>query len=932
MNTVTCYSRSIAAVLCTVAFLLLVLYPGTSSRVSAEPQPGLRTVADMKNLLHDYEAEGAVNAVLASQLHYRLERLELLIGQSTASAIAEARDLAAYVQDAAVLQQRLLSEDASQAISTKADLICGLLGGASAGVPIVAEGQPQAVVVVPDAANSGLLAAANELTQYVYKATSVQLPIWTQSMPLPLERIPIYISAEAAPPDPIIAGELEGMTGDGFLLYSRADAILIAGPTVQGTQNGVYGFLERYVGVRWLLPGPDGEDVPQLTELVVPITDVREEPAFMMRQFSLGSAAAIGPIHNQWAQRNRTGPSIRFHHNIHSLFPVAVYGASHPEFYPNGVPPAASAKTKWQPCYSEPGTIQAAVYGILDYFAANPDQPSFSLGVNDGGGYCEGSPSHPAYPDQINSVGKQHLSDIYYAWVNAVVEQVLLHYPDKWFGLLAYQEVADPPSFPLHPRVLPFLTKDRMTWIDDDVQTVGHDITQSWHAKADNLGWYDYAYGMTYTLPRVYTRQLADTLRFGQDNGVIALYAELYPNWGEGPKPWVAAKLQWDLEQDEEELLREWYERAVGPAAAPYAAAYFDHWEQFWTTRVQQSAWFDKSKHLTYLYYHFGGYLDLVSKEELRQSRVWLETAAALADTPARQARADLLLRAFDYYEASAFSYPTREAYPASESEALLQLDDAAASIALGEERFDIYNQLKLDPVLKSLGDPAANVNGDLLWFGWNPYLFWNLAGYLAAEPPAGAVAAAVEALEAHAEPRVRHFAAALTEFAAAVPAPLNVNTSFESGTTTASPWSLWIREGESIRRSTDMAYSGSASLRLQGIVRGGPTQNMAFSGPGYLNGKIRYYVPSGTDTAATIQLVFNIRNAAGAIIATLRNDEIALAESPGSWNEVQIMEDIPASINGVSPAGAQLVVTVDGMASGEVLYLDDGEVYFIAP
>lgn len=928
----TYYSRSIAAVLCSAAFLLLVLYSGSPSHVSAEPQPGLRTVADMKSLLRDYEAEGAVNAVLASQLHYRLERLELLIGQSTASAIAEARDLAAYVQDAAVLQQQLLSEDASQAISAKADLICGLLGGTSDGVPVVAEGQPQAVVVVPDAANSGLLAAANELTQYVYQATSVQLPILTQSTPLPLDHIPIYIGAEAAPPDPIIADELEEMTGDGFLLYTRADAILIAGPTVQGTQNGVYGFLERYVGVRWLLPGPDGEDVPQLTELVVPIADVREEPTFMMRQFSLGSAAAIGPIHNQWAQRNRTGPSIRFHHNIHSLFPVSVYGASNPEFYPNGVPPAASAKTKWQPCYSEPGTIQAAVYGILDYFAANPDQLSFSLGVNDGGGYCEGNPSHPAYPDQLNSVGKQHLSDIYYAWVNAVVEQVLLHEPDKWFGLLAYQEVADPPSFPLHPRVVPFLTKDRMTWIDDGVLAVGESITLGWKARADSIGWYDYWYGLTYTLPRVFPRQMAETLRFGQDNGVNAVYAELYPNWGEGPKPWVAARLLWDPEQDVEALLTEWYERAVGPVAAPYLAAYFNHWEQFWTTRVQHSAWFGESKNLTYMHYHFGGYLELVSKEELRQSRVWLETAATLADTPAQQARAELLLRAFDYYEASAFSYPTREVYPASESEALQQLDDAVTSIVLGEERFDIYNQLKLDPVLKSLGDPTANVNGDLLWFGWNPYLFWNLAGYLAAEPPAGALAAAVEALETHAEPKVRQFAAALAEFAAAVPAPLNVNTSFESGTTTAPPWSFWIREGESIRRSTDTAYSGSASLRLQGIVRGGPTQNVAFFGPGYLNGKIRYYVPPGTDTAATIQLVFNIRNAAGAIIATLRNDEIALAESVGSWNELQIMEDIPASFNGVPAAGAQLVVTVDGMAPGEVLYLDDGEVYFIAP
>ena len=38
--------------------------------------------------------------------------------------------------------------------------------------------------------------------------------------------------------------------------------VIIAGPTPYGTEFGVYEFLERYVGVRWLMPGPDGEDVP----------------------------------------------------------------------------------------------------------------------------------------------------------------------------------------------------------------------------------------------------------------------------------------------------------------------------------------------------------------------------------------------------------------------------------------------------------------------------------------------------------------------------------------------------------------------------------------------------------------------------------------------------------------------------------------------
>lgn len=41
-------------------------------------------------------------------------------------------------------------------------------------------------------------------------------------------------------------------------------------------------------------------------------------------------------------------------------------------------------------------------------------------------------------------------------------------------------------------------------------------------------------------------------------------------------------RLLWNPDQDADALLDEWYERMVGPAAAPDLKAYYDHWEHFW--------------------------------------------------------------------------------------------------------------------------------------------------------------------------------------------------------------------------------------------------------------------------------------------------------------------------------------------------------------
>ena len=377
------------------------------------------------------------------------------------------------------------------------------------GLAIIRDGQAQAVIVISQNADGQTRKAANVLSEYLRKSTEAQVPIVTETTKG--EGYRIFVGESALSADPQIAVAMQDLDEQGFLIRCREDHISIVGPSVWGTLHGVYEFLERYVGVRWLLPGPDGEDVPRRQDVVVPWGDIREEPAFSYRTISpiRGTPDSPGTMqwHNEWAQRNKLqggyNDRIRFHHNLFSVFPPEKYGKTHCELYPNCRVPAPGQNTGWQPCFTAKDSVDIAVAEIVAYFATHPHETFFSLGVNDSRGHCEADPSHPHYPGRLNSIGMVDMSDIYYAWVNEVVTRVLEVYPDKWFGVLAYYDVMDPPSFPLHPRVIPLITKDRMAWIDDDVRAAGHKQMDAWNAVAAQVAWYDYMYGGAhYIVPR----------------------------------------------------------------------------------------------------------------------------------------------------------------------------------------------------------------------------------------------------------------------------------------------------------------------------------------------------------------------------------------------------------------------------------------------
>ncbi|MCU6710951.1 DUF4838 domain-containing protein [Paenibacillus sp. J5C_2022] len=520
------------------------------------------------------------------------------------------------------------------------------------------------------------------------------------------------------------------------------------------------------------------------------------------------------------------------------------------------------------------------------------------------------------------------MSEIYYAWVNEVAEGVLAVHPDKRFGLVAYGEVYDPPAtVELNPHVIPFLTEDRMAWADQTVKEASQNKIIAWESAAGQIGWYDYMYGTPYALPRMYTDLMADNYRFAAEHKVTAQYSELYPNWGEGPKPWVSAKLQWNPNQDEEQLEQEWYGRAVGEEAAEHLEAYYAIWERFWTVDIPQSAWFHAWRNspvrVDYLPFRDAGYLMLVDKADIEESRRLLELAVAKAQTDPQRTRANKLLRAFEYYEASALSFPSGSAtpYPQSEVEALQLVEDGVTRLQYGERRLELVEEFKEDPVLVHALEPKLF---SLVWSGWDGTVFKHLVDWLKQEPPQlGAVHLRVQELADSQQNSVSQFAKLLMA-ASSSALPENVNSSFETGDTGAPPWSFWIKSGGEIIRSDEHVQSGQYSLRITGLTRGGPVQKVHVEEGAY--GTIAYvYMPGGSNSTGSVQISLNLLTSAGQVITSMNSPVTPLTEyAPGDWGVVQAVMDIPAQARGKEVDSVQLIIIVDGVAAEETIYLDD--------
>lgn len=568
-------------------------------------------------------------------------------------------------------------------------------------IVLVQSHKPLATIVIDENASAQTQAAAATLQSHLQTSTGAKLPIANT----PGKTANIHIGATPYTRQQHL--DLNTIDQDGFILqFTDNKNIIIIGGSDWGTEFGVYDFLERHVGVRWLMPTAIGTDIPLHETLNIKAANVRQNPVYLSRFISPINILKNGP-QEKWGRFNRARGRISFHHNLMNIFPVSKYGKEHPEFYPlingNRYIPANNADHRWQPNLSAPGIIEAAAKNIEDAFQRNPNATSYSLGINDSNNWDQSDASKARRSGLKNHLGMEDVSDDYFTWANAVVEKVLLKHPGKWFGTLAYNSNSTPPTkISIHPNIVPFITYDRMRWGDPALRDAGHRLNEQWEKASPTLGYYDYVYGISYLLPRVYFHGMQEYLSWGAAHHVRHYYGELYPNWGEGPKPWLLTKLLWNPDQSVDVLLDDWYSHFAGAAAAPKLRAFYAIWEKFWTTDIFKSRW--NSSRGQYLPFNTSPiYLLDVKATDVAQADKLMRQALQRADTPQRKARVAKLQQMWSLYKTSIIAY--QEKYAASHKD--FQTTARAMAIAgnmknpaqAATERRALLESFKSDPL-----------------------------------------------------------------------------------------------------------------------------------------------------------------------------------------------------------------------------------------
>lgn len=458
----------------------------------------------------------------------------------------------------------------------------------------LAEGGRTTCVIQHEAdAPPSVVKAAREVQRVIEAATGAKLPI-VQAPATPMISLGDTAAARAA-----------GLTQDklpfeGFAVVRSGDNILIAGHDVpegkerwqwmtsDGTLYGANTFLEQVVGVRWLMPGDVGEDIPRHDKLVVDALDIRQAPVFTDR--ALGWLQDRTPAVIAWKERQKMyrWQRLGFGHSWDDYPAVSVLQA-HPEYMrmrEDGTRDPAPAKPDKAVafCLSQPGLVQALADGLNAELTKHAKRWHGSLSSSDGyqGCHCP----ECAKLRLTDDGGKWHgfggygesISPLMLRFYNDAARIVAQKHPDRIVGGYVYRNYQYPPD-PM-PKVEPNLVLDiamlnaygYKLYKPERAAELGP-MVDAWASSGARLAWTDYStwYRNGYGVPLPPGAPILKMIF-----PLLAKHKALFVSWT-GHEHWgsgalhnyVVARLLWDPTADVDALCAEFLNRAYGPDAAP---------------------------------------------------------------------------------------------------------------------------------------------------------------------------------------------------------------------------------------------------------------------------------------------------------------------------------------------------------------------------
>ncbi|MBR4748136.1 MAG: DUF4838 domain-containing protein, partial [Abditibacteriota bacterium] len=383
----------------------------------------------------------------------------------------------------------------------------------------------------------------------------------------------------------------DSLKRDGILIKSGPDSLVLAGDRPAGTLYAVYDFLEEALGVRFLTP--EDEYVPRLTDIATEMRKTYRPPFYLREDFfrefmhderfrvkrklNGRTNPATGPISPEWGG---CWELLGGGHTFAQFLPPSEYYGDHPEWFTEFEGKRVSAYA--QLCLSNDECVEALTEQVLRTLRDNPGARMISVSQNDNELYCRCKNCAAL----AKKYGSQ--SGVILQAVNRVARAVAKEFPGVLVETFAYDYSVTPPRG-IRPEKNVIV---RLCNIRNDFGTPLPDSASSIHPKrvavnlsylksldgwrrlTDNLFIWNYTvnFSASYLMHPNFFCLKPDLLTF-RKNGAKAVFEQ-----GDAfnkncaftlLKAYMAARLMWDPELDDDLIMKEFLSGYYG-AAGPY--------------------------------------------------------------------------------------------------------------------------------------------------------------------------------------------------------------------------------------------------------------------------------------------------------------------------------------------------------------------------
>lgn len=350
----------------------------------------------------------------------------------------------------------------------------------------------------------------------------------------------------------------EGLKGEGYLLLAENGRFYISGEKQQGTPNGVYSFLDEYIGVRFFTQTL--EKVLPAESIDIPADlNVRYIPAIIFRNTSWYTANADCQDADEIHNANAFGAKSKFNTRNDDRNLLIYGGGVKPLLADHnlGTLSETGGGLSDQPCLTDENVLKEVYKAVKKKLKSKPDSKIVVVSQNDSENFCSCENCRAIYE-------AEGYSGALISFINRLSDMLAEDYPDIYIRTLAYQNTLEPPKT-IRPNknvivmIAPIDTCLSHSIGDKSCQRSKEfgEILTKWASITERLCVWDYTTNFQYYLsPFPDFKTMRTNIALYAANHVDGIYAQGNSQGASGEfgelRTYLLGKLMWEPDMSEE--------------------------------------------------------------------------------------------------------------------------------------------------------------------------------------------------------------------------------------------------------------------------------------------------------------------------------------------------------------------------------------------